>query len=112
MLFVIESKLVNGGNIEKARALIWKELEALKVSMIDPVELQKVKNGLISSISFSEVSIIHKAINLAYFEMLGDANLINQQEEEYVKISSEDLQRVAQTILLKENCTEVVYQNS
>ena len=111
-LFVIESKLVNGGNIDKARALIWKELEALKVSMIDPVELQKVKNGLISSISFSEVSIIHKAINLAYFEMLGDANLINQQEEEYVKISSEDLQRVAQTILLKENCTEVVYQNS
>ena len=111
-LFVIESKLVNRGKIDQARELIWKELTALKNTLIDPVELQKVKNGLISSISFSEVSIIHKAINLAYFEMLGDANLINRQEQEYISITSADLQRVARTILTRENCTEVVYQRT
>ena len=108
-LFVIESKLMEDADMDEARDLIWNELEMLKTDTIDETELQKLKNTLVSSISFSEVSILHKAINLAYFEMLGDAEKINHQEEEYTYITGEDLNRIAKELFRKENCSELIY---
>ena len=108
-LFIIEAKLLDGADIEKAKALIWKEIDHLMDTLVDAEELQKVKNGLISSIVFSEVSIINKAINLAYYEMLKDADMINNQEEDYLDITPEDLQSVAKRIFLKTNCNEILY---
>lgn len=108
-LFVIEAKLIGENKIDEARDLIWKELDILKTELVSDTELQKVKNSLISSISFSEVSIMHKAINLAYYEMLKDAELINKQEEDYVDVQTSDLQRLAQQTFVKENCSEIVY---
>ncbi len=109
-LFVIEAKLQSNDDIDEARKLIWKELDQLKEDEIESEELQKVKNSLISSICFSEVSILHKAINLSYFEMLGDATLINKQEGEYIHIIAADIKRVANEIFDLNNCSELVYQ--
>jgi predicted Zn-dependent peptidase len=108
-LFIIEAKLNSEEKLEEARALIWNELESLKSDLIDTDELQKVKNGLISSICFSEVSIVHKAINLAYYEMLGDAALINKQEQEYIHVNPEDLKKLAINTFVKDKCSELVY---
>ncbi len=108
-LFVIEAKLIGDNNVDVAKSLIWRELEKMKEEIISDDELQKVKNGIISSISFSEVSIIHKAINLAYYEMLGDANLINHQLEEYAGISVETINRIAKHTFKTSNCSEVIY---
>ena len=108
-LFIIEAKLLDDTDLDEARALIWKELENVKSTLIDNEELQKAKNGLISSVMYSEVSILHKAINLAYFEMLDDASLINNQEQAYNEITVEDLQRIAQSTFKKENCSEIIY---
>jgi len=108
-LFMIDAKLMGDEDVEKAQYLIWHELQTLKDVKIPTEELEKVKNGLISSICFSEVSIIHKAINIAYYEMLGDVSLINRQEEDYIKISAEDIQRVAKETFVKKNCSEINY---
>ena len=108
-LFIIEAKLLDGADIDKAKDLIWQEIDHLMNSLVDSEELQKVKNGLISSITFSEVSVINKAINLAYYEMLKDASMINNQEEDYLYITPEDLQAVAKKIFVKTNCNEILY---
>lgn len=108
-LFVIEAKLIGENDIDQAKELIWNELVLMKSTTIEPDELEKVKNSLIASINFSEVSIIHKAINLAYYEMLSDADLINKQEEEYETVSVDDIKRIANQIFQKENCSEVIY---
>lgn len=111
-LFIVEAKLLDNADVEKAKDLIWNELTFLMETLVDSEELQKVKNGLISSIAFSEVSIINKAINLAYYEMLKDADMINKQEEDYLYITPEDLQRVAKNIFVKTNCNEILYLKS
>ena len=108
-LFVIEAKLIGDNKVDEARTLIWQELEKMKVELISEKEIQKVKNSLISSISFSEVSVIHKAINLAYYEMLGDATLINKQEEDYVDVTAEDIRQLSINTFTKENCSEIIY---
>jgi hypothetical protein len=44
-----------------------------------------------------------------YFEMLGDAGLINRQEDEYKDLVADDIQRVAREMFAEANCSELVY---
>ena len=67
---------------------------------------------MISGVEFSEVSITNKAINLAYYEMLGDVELINHQITEIETVTITDIQRVAKEVFRKENCSEIVYRSS
>ncbi|MEM9544498.1 MAG: pitrilysin family protein [Bacteroidota bacterium] len=108
-MFVIEGRPMPNISTEKAKEVIWNELEILKAQPIDSRELQKLKNKIESSLEYSEVNILHKSMSLAYFELLGDANLINKEALEYQKVTSEDIQRVANKIFKTENCTELIY---
>lgn len=62
-----------------------------------------------SSLLYSEVSVLNKAISLAYFEVLGDADMINQESERYHNVTAEDIRSAAQNIFRNENCSEVIY---
>ena len=109
-MFVIEGRPMSDIGMEAAQRAIWNELELLKEEPIDSRELQKLKNKIESSLEYSEVNILHKSMSLAYFELLGDANLINKEAEEYQKVASADIQRVARKIFVPENCSEIVYK--
>jgi predicted Zn-dependent peptidase len=108
-LFIIEGKTMPGVSIEQASMAIDIELEFMKNELISQRELTKLKNGLESSLEFSEVSVLNKGISLAYFEMLGDANFINQEAARYHSINAEDIRRTAQNIFRHENCSELIY---
>ena len=109
-LLIIEGKPAEGVSIEEAEKAIWKELEELKNNLIPEIELQKLKNKIESTLVFSETNVLNKAINLAFFELLGDANLINQEVAAYQKITTQDIQRIAQQTLTQENCSELYYK--
>ena len=111
-LFIIEAKLLKGVDIEEAKAAIWQELTQLTESAPEQTELQKVKNSMISGVEFSEVSVNNKAINLAYYEMLGDASLINHQIEEIEAVNAGDILRVAQQVFVSDNCSEIIYKST
>ncbi len=109
-LFVIEGKPSAGVTLERAEEAIWKELDYLLNHLVSEEELQKWKNKMESTIIFSEGNALNKAMNLAFFEALGDVDLINREAELYQKITPEDIQRVARQILTPENCSEVYYK--
>lgn len=109
-LLIIEGKPADGISIEQAETAIWKELDSLKNDPIPEIELQKLKNKMESTLVFSETNILNKAINLAFFELLGDADFINQEVPAYQKITVEDIQKAARNILTKENCSELYYK--
>lgn len=108
-LFLIEGKTMPGVTIEKATKAINIELDILKSELISEVELTKLKNSVESGLVFGEVSILNKAISLAYFEMLGDAGLINSEGERYHKITAVDIRNVARKIFRRDNCSELIY---
>ncbi|MEM6964056.1 MAG: pitrilysin family protein [Bacteroidota bacterium] len=108
-LLVIEGKPAEGISTEKAEAAIWKELEKIKAELVEERELAKIKNKMESSLEFSEANILNKAINLAFFELLGDAELINSEATDYQAVTAFEIQKVAQDILTKENCSELLY---
>ncbi len=107
---VIEGKPSEGTSLEKAETAIWEELELLKNDLIAENELQKLKNKIESQQAFGDAGALNKAMNLAYYELLGDANLINTEINNYNKVSAQDIQRVAKEIFKKENSAVLFYK--
>lgn len=108
-LFIIEGKLMPGVTIDQARDAIFRELNDVCEHLISERELTKLKNSVESSLTFSEVSVLNKAISLSYFELLGDASMINQEALRYQAITAEDLRTAARNTFRKENCSELLY---
>ena len=108
-LFLIEAKPNPNVSIENLEKGIWEELENIKEGKISEQELEKIKNKIESALIYSELNILIKAVNLAYFEMIGNANLINQQIDLYNDISIAQISDTAQKFFQSNNCTEVVY---
>ena len=106
-LFIIDSRLEKGVSFKEAEEAIWNEIEQLVNQAVSKEELDKVKNKNISSLLFSEMSVLNKAINLAYYESIGDASEINDQQDQYECITIEDIQRVAKN-LFKKNKSNVL----
>ncbi len=108
-LFVINGKLIENVKMETAQQAIRDELDKLKVSLAKGEEIQKVKNKIESTLQFSEINILDKAMNLAYSELLGDANHINEEINKYQAVTGEDILRSAQEVFKTDNCSTLYY---
>jgi predicted Zn-dependent peptidase len=95
--------------MDDAETALNHEIEKIKQKPLENIELQKVKNKINATIEFSEVSILEKAMNLAYCELLGDANFINIEKKKYNKVTLKDIQRVANNIFDNNNSSTLYY---
>lgn len=95
-MFVIEGKVNEGISMETAEKSVWEELRNIQTEMISEIELEKVKNQMMTYMRFSDASLLNKAISLAYYEMLGDAEMINREADEYENITAQDILTFAQ----------------
>jgi len=108
-LFVATGKISQGIDVRMAEAALETELRRIAESSIDENELQKVKNKLESTKLFSEMSALNKAMHLCFFELLGDAGLVNKEMEKYRNVNPEQIRRVASALLRKDNCSTLFY---
>lgn len=108
-LFTVTGNLLPGTSMETAYQAIWDELNKLKEEPVGDYELQKVKNRVESVVVFSEISFLNKAMNLAHYEMIGQAEDINREVELYRSITQEDLQNQACRLFRPENCSVLYY---
>ena len=108
-LFVISGKLHHGISMEAAENAIDAEIEKLKTIDIRDEELQKLKNKIESVNVFSQMKVVDKAMNLAYFELLGNADMINDEVEKYNAVSPKDVKIMANKVFCKENCSKLYY---
>ena len=109
-LVVIEGKPTQGVSLETAEAAIWAELAVLQSAPIADIELQKLKNRAESQQAFGDVGAANKAMNLAFYELIGDANLINTEIDRHNSVEIKDIQRVANDIFRLDNSTLLFYK--
>ena len=108
-LFVVDGKLVEGVSMEQAENAIWAELNKIATELVSETELTKVKNKSESIMVFAEMSLLDKAMNLAYYELLGDANLLNVEINKYLNITAQQIQQVAKQTFVKEKSSTLYY---
>jgi zinc protease len=109
-LCIIEGKIMPDFSIDEARDAIWEELTDIQTKGISDNELARLRNTLESSLIYSEVSILNKAILLAFFASLGKEEWINEEAGLYQSITKEDIQETAKKIFVHHQCNELVYQ--
>ena len=107
-LFVITGKPNDGVSFEQAEQAIDQELAFLKNEIMEANELQKVKNKAETTHVYGGMTILSKAMELAFGELLGDADMVNHEMEKYDKVTATDIQRVANEIF-DENGSSVLY---
>ncbi|MER3498019.1 MAG: peptidase M16 [Chitinophagaceae bacterium] len=108
-LLTIEGKLVKGVKMEEAEKAVNEELEKMKSDMVSENELQKVKNKTESLIAFEDMSVMNRANSLAYYELLGDAALMNEELPKYNAVTPQDILEESRNIFREENCSTLYY---
>lgn len=111
-LFVIEGKLVHGVPVGTAEQAIWTELKRLVHQEVSEHELTKVKNKSESIMVFAEMSLLDKAMNLAYYELLGDAASLNTEIDRYLAVTPAQIMKAAQDTFVHEKCSTLYYLTS
>ncbi len=111
-LLTIEGKLVKGTKMEDAEKAVQEEVDKMKLEAVSESELQKVKNKTESVIAFEDMTIMNRANSLAFYELLGDANMMNTELDRYQQVTAEDLRVTAGEIFDESNsCTMHYYSN-
>jgi zinc protease len=108
-LFVISGKLKDGVDPELADIAIQAEIAKIMHVEVSAQELQKVKNKAESTHVFGELGILNKAMNLAFSELLGDANLVNSEIERIQAVTASGIREVSSAILNETNCSTLYY---
>lgn len=109
-LLIIEANPADWVENEVVEAAIWKVLEEASVRRVTPRELQRHQNKIESSILFSNTSALNKALNLAYFELIHEPDLINTEHLAYQMVTPAEIQRAAARVLTRENCSVLTYR--
>ena len=109
-LMIIEGKLSDDVSFEEAEKAIWNELEKLKNTLLSAQAVEKFQNRTEHNIEFSEMNNLHKAINLGYYEILGDASMINEEKVKYNAITAVDIQERSQQIFQDSKCSVLYYK--
>jgi predicted Zn-dependent peptidase len=111
-LLAIEGKLVKGVKMDEAEKAIGEELEKIKGEHVSVTELQKVKNKTESTIAFEDMTLMNRANSLAFYELLGDAQLMNRELEKYNAVTTDDILNEARNIFREENSSTLYYHSN
>jgi predicted Zn-dependent peptidase len=108
-LLAIEGKLVKGVDISEAEKAVEEILHELKENPVAEKELQKVVNKTESMMAFEDMSLMNRANSLAFYELLGDASLMNSELSRYQSVTTADIQQYAQQIFDERNSNTLYY---
>lgn len=108
-LFIVSGKIAEGIGIETAENAVRAELDELMQKQLGKTELRKVKNKIESSLIFSQLSVLNKAMMLGYYELLGDAANMNVEIDKYQQVTADDIQRTARELFVPSNQNTLYY---
>jgi len=109
-LLHVTGKPVEGVSLEQAEEAIWKELEKMKTVPVSEQELEKVKNRYESEQIFNNINYLNVATNLAFFELTGKAEDINEEVGKYRAVTAEQIQTTSTRCFAPENCSILYYK--
>ena len=108
-LVVFQGKLMNNIDIRQAEQSLNEIIDELKQNKPGSKEMEKVKNKYESATLISNSGILNKAMNLAFYELLGNPYLINSELENFTSVSSEMVKEAAIKYFDHANCSTIYY---
>ena len=110
-LICVDGKLVKGVRPEDAELAVQAQLDLLMKEGVSVLELEKVKNKTESTMAFEDMSVMNRAASLAYYELLGDANLMNTELDRYNEVTADQLVELSQKLFEEKNSHTLYYRS-
>lgn len=104
----IQATLLPDVNFEEANNALCEEI-CMAINSITDYEVEKYVNKFESNRLFTNINIDERAANLAYFEMLGNADMINSEIDSYRTIGKQDIKSFASSLFNEENSSTIFY---
>lgn len=108
-LLILTGQLNPSVTIEEAEDALYGELERLVQEPVGDYELRKVQNKLEANITFGELNVMNKAMNLGYYRMLGDMSLLNGEVEIYRSITALEIADYIRRNLNRNQSATLIY---
>ena len=108
-LFVFTGQLLPGVTPGEAEAAFREEIETLQTASAAAREIEKVKNKFEANTLFGELNVMNKAMNLGFYEMLGDLALINREVGLYRAVGDDDIRSFSSRTFRPENSSKLIY---
>ena len=109
-LFVFTGQLLPDTTPAQVEEAFREEIEALVRDAATEYELEKVRNKFEANTLFGELNVMNKAMNLGFYEMLGDLPLINGEVARYRAVTNDDIRSFCRTVLRPENSNTLIYK--
>lgn len=110
-LFIVSGKLMPGKTFEALDAALWEVLETFKTTLISTPDLNRLRMKAKTSKAFQEQGLLNRAMNISFFELLGDAHGINEEEAIYNAIEACHLQDYAKSLFNPSNCSRLFIES-
>lgn len=111
-LFVIKGRLMPTTTEQEAEVALWGELRELMQGNISDYELEKVKNKFEANMLMGEINVMNKAMNLGFYAMTGDLELINKEADIYRSLTREEVAQFATKVFTLENSSTLIYRST
>jgi zinc protease len=111
-LIILNGKLMKGVDILEADDAVNKVISSLIERVPPSKEMEKVKNRYESASVYGNSDILDKAMNLSYFELLGDPDLINNEVRLYRETDRMMIPETASMIFAGTNSSTLYYKSS
>lgn len=109
-LFIITGKYRDSVSMEDGEKALLEELHNIAYEPIEEEEFQKVKNKFESTMRFSQIKALDRAMNLCYFEFLGDIEQINKEVDFYQDLTVDFIQNIAKKTFVNEKSNTLYYE--
>ena len=110
-LLVVSGRIREGIELEKAEEEVDNLLNKFVREGAKHEELEKVKNQAEATLEFDKVEVMNRAMNLAFAELSGAADLVNKEGDQIKKVSLAEIKRVAENILQEKNSSVMFYRS-
>lgn len=104
-LLIISGKLNEGISFQQLEDALWQELGNFRQTQLEETETRKLLNKIRTAKEFQEQGLLNRAMNLCMYELLGDANGVNEENTLYQQITAHQIQELANSILIPQNCS-------
>jgi zinc protease len=104
-LLVIDGKLSDGVTFQQLETALWETLDELNAHPLSESEAARLLIKIRTVKEFQEQGLLNRAMNLCIYELLGDANGVNEENALYQSVTAKHIQELGKTMLRRENCS-------
>lgn len=108
-LFIVRGRVTGGITMENAHDRLLAELDDFASAQPEKQELEKVQNKLEATRQYTHTDIMHKASDLAYYELLGDAGELNSEIKKYRSTDRVEIEKTAKSLFDPLNSSTLFY---